>query len=286
MRKLILSILLAGAAASPALAQDHGRWRQDEAQSNTQQANEDRGQTREQRREAREEVRAERSNSGGNAERMQQAQQQQLLQQQQQQQQAARQFEMRQQAGGQRGGRDGSRYQGGNVAPQQVEQQRQAERYRGYRGGYADTPGQVQQTSRTGGWSRDRGNWSQTRDGDFRQREAQQQRYRDSSRWAGGGWNRDWRNDRRYDWRGYRNNHRSAFHLGIYYDPFGYGYQPFNIGYDLPPLYYGQQYWIDPSLYSLPFPPPGTAWVRYWNDAVLVDLYSGQVVDVIHNFFW
>jgi len=27
-------------------------------------------------------------------------------------------------------------------------------------------------------------------------------------------------------------------------------------------------------------------WVRYWNDAVLVDTWTGQVVDVVHNFFW
>jgi hypothetical protein len=27
-------------------------------------------------------------------------------------------------------------------------------------------------------------------------------------------------------------------------------------------------------------------WVRYWDDALLVDVRSGRVVDVIHNFFW
>jgi Ni/Co efflux regulator RcnB len=99
-------------------------------------------------------------------------------------------------------------------------------------------------------------------------------------------WNRDWRNDRRYDWRHYRDHHRSRFHLGIYYDPFGYGYQAFNIGFQLSPAYYGQNYWFDPGMYGLPYPPPGTQWVRYWNDAVLVDVYTGQVVDVIRGFFW
>jgi Ni/Co efflux regulator RcnB len=99
-------------------------------------------------------------------------------------------------------------------------------------------------------------------------------------------WNRDWRNDRRYDWHRYRDHHRSRFHLGIYYDPFGYGYQPFGIGFSLMPAYYSQQYWFDPSLYGLPYPPPGTQWVRYWNDALLVDIYTGQVVDVIRGFFW
>ena len=99
-------------------------------------------------------------------------------------------------------------------------------------------------------------------------------------------WNRDWRNDRRFDWRNFRHHHRSRFHLGIYFDPFGYGYQPFGIGFQLTPAYYGQNYWFDPSLYGLPYPPPGTQWVRYWNDAVLVDVYTGQVIDVIRDFFW
>jgi Ni/Co efflux regulator RcnB len=39
-------------------------------------------------------------------------------------------------------------------------------------------------------------------------------------------------------------------------------------------------------MYGLPYAPPGTEWVRYWNDAVLVDMYTGEVVDVIRDFFW
>ena len=27
-------------------------------------------------------------------------------------------------------------------------------------------------------------------------------------------------------------------------------------------------------MYELPYPPPGTQWVRYWNDALLVDMYT------------
>ena len=284
MRKFIISLLLAGAAASPALAQDHGRWHQDEAQSNNQQSHDDRSQAREQRQEMREQARSER---GGNAERMQEIQQQQQVRQQQQQ---ARQYEGRQQWQGQGGGWDRSRIEGQRAAQQQVlEQQRQqqAERsYRGYRGGFAGQVQQVDPSQRSGTWARDRRNWSQDRDGDFRQRQVEQQHARQGSRWAGGGWNRDWRNDRRYDWRSYRDRHRSVFRLGVYFDPFGYGYRPFDIGYNLSPLYFGQRYWIDPALYELPYPPPGTVWVRYWNDAVLVDTYTGEVVDVIHNFFW
>lgn len=100
-------------------------------------------------------------------------------------------------------------------------------------------------------------------------------------------WNRDWRRNDRYDWRRWRDNHRDRFHIGIYYDPFGWGYQPFSIGWRLWPNYYSSQYWInDPWDYQLPYAPPGTQWVRYYNDVLLVDLYTGQVVDVIHGFFW
>jgi Ni/Co efflux regulator RcnB len=294
MRKFIIAVLLAGAAASPALAQDHGRWHHDEAQSNNRESHEDRSQAHEQRQEVREQVRAERSNGGANAERMQQAQQQQV-----------RQYERRQVQEGQRGGWDRSRFEGQQQVVVQQQQQQQAQRqaygnwrdrqsgdrdgdqrrWSGSRGGYAGQGQQVEQ-QRSGSWARDRGSWSQNRDGDYRQRDTQQQRYRSGSRWAGGGWNRDWRNDRHYDWRNYRDRHRSTFHLGIYYDPFGYSYRQFDIGYNLAPLYFSQRYWIDPSIYQLPYPPPGTQWVRYWNDAVLVDMYTGEVVDVIHNFFW
>jgi Ni/Co efflux regulator RcnB len=100
-------------------------------------------------------------------------------------------------------------------------------------------------------------------------------------------WNTNWRNDNRYDWRNYRNHHRSQFHFGFYSDPFGWGYQPFSIGWRLWPSYYGSNYWInDPWEYRLPYAPPGTRWVRYYDDALLVDTWTGEVVDAIRDFFW
>jgi Ni/Co efflux regulator RcnB len=100
-------------------------------------------------------------------------------------------------------------------------------------------------------------------------------------------WNHNWRNDHRYDWRRWRDRHRSHFHLGFYYDPFGWGYRPYSIGWRLWPSYYGSRYWIsDPWEYRLPYAPPGYRWIRYWDDALLVDTFTGEVVDVIHNFFW
>ena len=110
----------------------------------------------------------------------------------------------------------------------------------------------------------------------------------DGRRWTDNhNWNRNWRTDNRYDWRRYRDRNRSRFHFGFYNDPFGWGYQQFSIGWRLWPSYYSSNYWInDPWQYRLPYAPPGTQWVRYYNDALLVDMYSGQVVDVIYSFFW
>jgi hypothetical protein len=103
-----------------------------------------------------------------------------------------------------------------------------------------------------------------------------------SHRWSG-----NWRSDHRYNWQDHRRRHRSLFRLSYYYDPFGWGYRPFSIGWRLWPSYYSSNYWInDPWQYRLPYAPAGYRWIRYYDDALLVDTWSGQVVDVIRNFFW
>ena len=100
-------------------------------------------------------------------------------------------------------------------------------------------------------------------------------------------WNTDWRRDRHYDWRDWRRRHRSRFHFGFYYDPFGWDYFRYGIGWRLWPSYYRSSYWLnDPSYYRLPRAYGPYRWVRYHNDALLVNIYSGQVVDVIYDFFW
>lgn len=136
------------------------------------------------------------------------------------------------------------------------------------------------------------------RDGDrrWRDREGDGSRWRDhdgnGSRWRDRDgrhwrWSNDWRRDRRYDWSSYRNRYGSLFRLGRYYDPYRYGYRRFSIGFSLLPSYYSSRYWLDdPWQYRLPPAYGPYRWVRYYDDALLVDIYSGQVVDVIHNFFW
>ena len=100
-------------------------------------------------------------------------------------------------------------------------------------------------------------------------------------------WSSHWRTDNRYDWQRYRDRNRSIFRLGSYYDPYGWGYRRFSIGFNIGSGYYGSNYWLDdPWMYRLPPAYGPYRWVRYYDDALLVNIYSGQVVDVINNFFW
>ena len=102
-------------------------------------------------------------------------------------------------------------------------------------------------------------------------------------------WDRNnWRRDTRYNWSGYRNQHRDLYSAGRYYSPYNnYSYSRLSIGFFLNRGFYGQNYWInDPYQYRLPEVYGPYRWVRYYDDVLLVDIYSGEVVDVIHNFFW
>jgi hypothetical protein len=101
-------------------------------------------------------------------------------------------------------------------------------------------------------------------------------------------WDNRWRNDRRYDWHGYRNSHRDIYRIGFYSSPYrNYSYRRLSIGFFLDSLFYSNRYWIDdPWQYRLPEVYGPYRWVRYYDDALLVDIYTGEVVDVIHGIFW
>ena len=160
---------------------------------------------------------------------------------------------------------------------------------------------------------RDRSDWRRDRDRDERradwrrdgdrQREAWRHDRQRNEHWRGNDWRRDdrhgyngnhrrwdnrWRNDRRYDWYGYRNSHRHVYRIGRYHAPYrGYYYRPLSIGFTLDSLFFSSRYWInDPWQYRLPDAYGPYRWVRYYDDALLVDIYSGEVVDVIRDFFW
>jgi len=303
MRKILIAILMAGAAASPALAQDHGRWHRDQQQSDDKPTREERREAREERQQVREQARAERSNGGANFERAQPN---------------PAPVEVRQQVQGDERGWDRARFERRDAPPQQVVNQpseatsRSAERRGRWNRDDAPTRSEGPVIIQREGFAQD-GRWTR-RDsgregGDLRQsdrpvpnvmrtrnplivsrtpREGTQPPLRtDSYRRTTTNWSTNWRYNDRYDWRRWRDRHRSSFHIGVYYDPFGWNYRPYQIGWRLWPSYYSSRYWInDPWQYRLPYAPPGYVWVRYWDDAILVDRWSGEVVDVIHNFFW
>jgi hypothetical protein len=131
---------------------------------------------------------------------------------------------------------------------------------------------------------RNNGQNGRTANGGYDQRSQWQTQYRDWNR----NWSRDWRRDQRYDWQRYRYSNRNLFQGSRYYAPYGwdYGYRRFSIGFSLSYLLYDQQYWIDdPYDYRLPPAYGPYRWVRYYDDVLLVDLRSGQVVDAIYDFF-
>jgi hypothetical protein len=101
-------------------------------------------------------------------------------------------------------------------------------------------------------------------------------------------WNNGWRNDSRYDWRGWRDSHRDAYHLGRYYAPYrDYSYRRLSIGFMLDPLFYGSGYMIyDPVCIACPMSMGpiaglGITTMRSWSIRTPV-----EVVDVMYGFFW
>ncbi|MET0240338.1 MAG: RcnB family protein [Sphingobium sp.] len=127
------------------------------------------------------------------------------------------------------------------------------------------------------------GNWNDNRGGSGRLNASD--RWRDQRRWD----NNSWRRDNRYDWSRYRQANRDRYRLPAYRPPSGwsYGYRSLSIGLFLGSPLFASSYWLDdPWSYRLP-PAYGTLrWVRYYDDALLVDVRDGYVVDVIRNFFW
>lgn len=151
-------------------------------------------------------------------------------------------------------------------------------------------------SDRRDGWrSGDRDNWRNDRDRDWRDdrrgdwrndsdRDRTAWRDRDHNRWD----RHQWRRDHRYDWQNYRSRHHSIYRIGRYYAPYrNYSYTRLSIGFGLSPLFYSSRYWIDdPWYYRLPPVYGPYRWVRYYDDALLVNIYTGEVVDVIYEFFW
>ena len=277
MRKVLISLLLASAAASPALAErPHQSDDNQSAQEDRHQAREDRQSAREERSSAREE------RSSSNYSRPQQAEQ--------------RNYAPRQQQNVERQVQAFERRQVDRNVERNAPAERSVEAFRarqqavqGERQDRVEQRAERLQQMRGTRDARQLNRFSRTRVPVVSNtpRPGTQPPLRVEQNHAPIQWSSNWRHDGRYDWQNHRRHHRSIFHLGLYYDPFGWGYNPFQIGWRMWPSYYSSRFWInDPWYYRLPYAPPGTRWVRYYDDVILVDTWTGQVLDVIYDFFW
>jgi len=146
------------------------------------------------------------------------------------------------------------------------------------------------------------------------------------NQWGGSYNNNQWRNGQngqprnwqvrttnvttRYDWHNYRPGHRPAdwdnrnhnvdfrayewnrtsqfrYHYRPYYPPHGWYYRQWTYGEVFPTIFWTQNYWLtDYYSFGLDNPPYGYVWVRYGPDALLVNVYNGQILSVEYNVFY
>jgi Ni/Co efflux regulator RcnB len=73
----------------------------------------------------------------------------------------------------------------------------------------------------------------------------------------------------------------------VWVAPRGFVFRHFRLGERLPTILLASDYFLmDYALYGLPPAPYGYVWVRVGADAVLVDRYTGQVVQVAYDIFY
>jgi len=112
---------------------------------------------------------------------------------------------------------------------------------------------------------------------------------------------REWRDDRRDDRRDwYKDEKRwrqiarddwrwsgQRFRGPSYVHPRGLAYQPWGVGYRLPPAYFARPYWVDdPFAYRLPPPRRGARWVRVGPDALMIRIGDGFVFQAVRDLWW
>lgn len=103
----------------------------------------------------------------------------------------------------------------------------------------------------------------------------------------------DRRGDRgRRDFSNYRNYHQNfraaqRFRAPPYRRPPGYFARRWSWGQTLPVAFWTRDYWLtDFYAYDLPPPPYGAIWVRVGDDALLIDQYTGEIIEVDYGVFY
>jgi Ni/Co efflux regulator RcnB len=182
-------------------------------------------------------------------------------------------------------------------AQQQLQRQQSPQRDSGRRGDrQSDRGPRATRPQRQQAAPQERGR----RDGYRRNRDDNRGR-RDADRTRGYGrdYNRDGRTDYRRayggprrDYSGFRDYHRSfnssrRFRVAPYRRPAGWYERRWTFGEFLPALFWASSYWLnDFEVYELPPPPYGTVWVRNYNDALLIDRDSGEIISVRYGVFY
>jgi Ni/Co efflux regulator RcnB len=76
------------------------------------------------------------------------------------------------------------------------------------------------------------------------------------------------------------------FNVGFYRGPVGYHYRRWVYGQRLPASYFVRDYWLTNYVaFGLMAPPSGLVWVRFGPDAVLIDQFTGEIVQVQYGIF-
>ena len=97
--------------------------------------------------------------------------------------------------------------------------------------------------------------------------------------WRESGWRRSWN----HGWTGHRYRAPSR-----YYWPRGYSYssRSWYVGFRLPSAFYGRSYYVDYRPYGLAPPPWGCQWIRIDGDVLLVEIATGEIVDILYGFYY
>jgi Ni/Co efflux regulator RcnB len=103
-------------------------------------------------------------------------------------------------------------------------------------------------------------------------------------------WDRGWYDRYRFDhFRFYQGRYfaRERFRFGYYRAPYGFSTRIWLRGDFLPFGYFNDGYVVrDYWSFNLFDPPFGCRWVRVRDDALLVDIATGEVVDAVYDLFW
>jgi hypothetical protein len=85
----------------------------------------------------------------------------------------------------------------------------------------------------------------------------------------------------------YHNRMFNPIHAAPFVYPSGWAYRRWAIGAVLPAIFLAPAYYYtDYATLGFDPPPPGAQWVRYGPDLLLVDVSSGQVLEVVPGVFY